>query len=55
MSKENIIVVATQSKLHSLGGFPLRIDTGDSKVDKSLFGYYKIITGRNESVVYNAE
>lgn len=54
IGKENIIVIASQSKLHSLGGIPLRIDTGDTEVDKILTGYYKIITGFNETVVYNA-
>ncbi|MBU1101245.1 MAG: ATP-NAD kinase family protein [Bacteroidetes bacterium] len=54
IGKGNIIIVATQSKLYSLGGIPLRVDTGDIGIDNLLSGYYKIITGLNETVVYNA-
>jgi len=55
VGKENIIVIATQMKLASLGGYPLRIDTGNAELDRSLSGYYKVITGFNRFVAAKAE
>jgi predicted polyphosphate/ATP-dependent NAD kinase len=51
--KRNIIVVATPTKLASIGtGRHLLVDTGDSEVDKSLTGYIRVVTGyREESAV----
>lgn len=53
--RENIIVVATPSKLASLRGAPLLVDTGDNDVDKSLTGYVKVITGYGRSATYKVE
>jgi predicted polyphosphate/ATP-dependent NAD kinase len=53
--RENIIVVATPSKLASLRGAPLLVDTGDNDVDKSLTGYIKVITGYGRSASYKVE
>ncbi len=52
IGKENIIVVATKQKLNSLNGEPILVDTGDYELDKILSGYFKIVTGYNERVVY---
>ncbi len=43
VGKENIIVIATKTKLKTIDG-PLRVDTGDTKLDEELSGYYRIIT-----------
>jgi len=48
----NIIVVSTAGKIHSLGGRPLWVDTGDQKVDRMLSGYVRVVTGYNEQIVY---
>ncbi|MFP8890568.1 ATP-NAD kinase family protein [Natrialbaceae archaeon A-CW2] len=48
---DNIVIVATQDKLISLNGEPLRVDTGDKKVDKSLAGYTKVVTAVGERMV----
>jgi len=50
--KDNIIIVATRRKLHSLHGRPLLIDNGDKELDKQLKGYYKIVTGYRERTIY---
>lgn len=51
IGKENIMVIATMEKILTLGGEPLRVDTGDHKVDSFLTGYIRIITGFREEIV----
>jgi len=48
----NVIVVATQTKLLSLEGRPLLVDTGDDDLDAQLAGYAKVVTGLNERTMY---
>lgn len=55
IGKENMIVVATQQKMASLGGQTLRLDTGLDELDQQLAGYYRVITGRDQYVVAKAE
>lgn len=50
--KENILVAATKTKLHSFSGRPLLVDTGNKRADSLLQGYIKVITGYKEWVVY---
>ena len=52
IGKENIIILATKTKLKALDGRPLIVDSGDSKLDSELSGYYPIITGYHDSVMY---
>jgi len=52
VGRTNIIIVATRRKLNSLHGRPLLVDTGDEELDEQLKGYYKIITGYHERIVY---
>ncbi|CCQ12463.1 ATP-NAD kinase [Pseudoalteromonas luteoviolacea B = ATCC 29581] len=52
IGKENIIVVATKTKLKALNGRPLIADTGDLALDEALSGYIKVITGYNDYVMY---
>lgn len=49
--RENIIVIASRAKILSLGGQPLRVDTGDEQTDRLLSGYMKVITGAQESSI----
>ena len=52
VGKENLIIIATPSKLSSIGiGEPLRVDTGEPEVDKMLAGYIRVITGFAEEAV----
>lgn len=52
LGKDNIIVVATKTKLKALNGRPLIADTGDQELDELLSGYIKVITGYNDYVMY---
>jgi predicted polyphosphate/ATP-dependent NAD kinase len=51
VGRDNIIVVSTKEKLYTLGNQPLRVDTGDRKVDEMLSGYIQVVTGYNERAV----
>jgi len=52
IGKENITIIATSEKLASLHTRPLLLDTGDKEVDIWLSGYYRIITGYDQAVIY---
>ena len=52
VKKEQILLAVTKSKLLSLGGRPMLVDTGDAEVDTYLSGYYRIHFHANESTVY---
>jgi predicted polyphosphate/ATP-dependent NAD kinase len=49
---ENILVLCTPGKLHTLAGRPLLVDTGDVELDRQLSGHISIITGYGERAVY---
>lgn len=48
VGKQRIIVAATKSKLQSIDGGVLRIDTGDVEVDRMLKGYIRVVTDYRE-------
>ena len=48
----NVIVVSTTGKIHSLRGRPLWVDTGDQEVDRMLGGYVQVVTGYDERIIY---
>lgn len=52
VGRDNIIVVATPEKIHSLRGRPFLVDTGDPAVDDLLCGYIRVVTGFREQLVY---
>jgi predicted polyphosphate/ATP-dependent NAD kinase len=52
VNKENIIIVAPMSKILSLQGRPMRVDTGDNEIDKMLKGYTRVITGYKNEIAY---
>jgi predicted polyphosphate/ATP-dependent NAD kinase len=49
---DHVIVIATQTKLLSLAGRPLLVDTGEPALDEALAGYVKVITGLGERTMY---
>lgn len=54
IGRDNIIIIATKTKLNSISG-SLRVDTGDSDLDKELRGYYRIITDYDYYTVKKVE
>jgi predicted polyphosphate/ATP-dependent NAD kinase len=52
LDKDNILLVATKSKLSNLSGRPLIVDSGDAHVDQQLSGLISIITGYHDQVLY---
>jgi predicted polyphosphate/ATP-dependent NAD kinase len=48
VGKQRIIVAATKSKLQSIEGNVLRVDTGDVETDKMLKGYIRVVTDYRE-------
>jgi len=52
IGRENIIVVSSRSKIASLEGRPLVVDTGDLELDAQLSGLIKIVTGYDDAVLY---
>jgi predicted polyphosphate/ATP-dependent NAD kinase len=48
VGKQRIIVAATRSKLESIEGKVLRVDTGDAEVDSTLRGYIRVVTDYRE-------
>nr|WP_220493883.1 ATP-NAD kinase family protein [Shewanella sp. SG41-4] len=52
LQKDNILILATKTKLKALDGRPLIVDSGDPELDKALTGYYKIVTGYHDYVMY---
>ena len=52
LGKENILLIATKSKISNLSGRPLIVDSGDLAVDQQLSGLVSIITGYHDQVLY---
>ncbi len=52
VGKENILVVATKSKLQSLHGKPLIVDVNSIQCERDLAGLIPIITGYQDLVLY---
>jgi predicted polyphosphate/ATP-dependent NAD kinase len=54
VGKQNIIIVATPSKIETLDG-PLLVDTGDPKCDRYLSGFIRVLIGYNEEAVLKVD
>lgn len=47
---DNIIVIASKTKLETLGNRPILVDTGDIELDQALCGMVRVITGYEDAV-----
>lgn len=52
LGKENVLLVATKSKISNLSGRPLIVDSGDTAVDMQMSGLVSVITGYHDQVLY---
>jgi predicted polyphosphate/ATP-dependent NAD kinase len=48
----NITIVAAKSKISALEGRALLVDTNDPRLDLELTGYYSIVTGYDDHILY---
>ena len=52
VGRDNILVLATKTKIRELDGRPLLLDTGDPELDKVLSGTMTVLTGYNDRILY---
>ncbi|WP_237068391.1 ATP-NAD kinase family protein [Microbulbifer guangxiensis] len=52
VGRENLIVVATKTKITELGGRPLLVDSGDPDLDRDWSGFIPVITGYRDAILY---
>lgn len=52
VGRDNLIIVASKTKITQLQGRPLLVDTGDPDLDRQLCGYHRVITGYHDTIVY---
>ena len=52
LGRENLIVIATKTKLQQLNGKPLIVDSDDPALNEEFSGPIKVITGFEDSVLY---
>lgn len=52
LGRDNLIVVATRTKLKELEGRPLLVDSGDADLDRELCGLIPVVTGYEDEVLY---
>lgn len=52
VGRDNIIIVATKTKLEALNGRPLIVDSGDEALNRELAGLIPIVTGYHDKVLY---
>lgn len=51
VGRDNIWLLATKTKLNSLQGRPLRVDTNEPELDRELGGLMRVITGYHDEVL----
>ncbi|WP_308367917.1 MULTISPECIES: ATP-NAD kinase family protein [unclassified Microbulbifer] len=52
VGRDNLVVVATKTKITELNGRPLLIDSGDAALDESWSGFIRVITGYRDAILY---
>lgn len=52
VGRDQLRVIATKTKLKTLAGRPLCIDSGDPQLDREWQGYIPVITGYTDTVLY---
>lgn len=52
VGRDNLIVIATKTKITDLNGRPLLVDSNDPVMDRALSGYIPVITGYRDKILY---
>lgn len=52
LDKSQFLIIASQSKLRALEQRPLLIDSNDRELDKTLAGFYPVITAWQQQILY---
>ena len=52
VGRDNLIVVATKTKITELDGRPLLVDSGDPELDDNWSGFIRVITGYRDAILY---
>jgi len=52
VGRDNLVVVATKTKITELGGRPLLVDSGDSALDEAWSGFIRVVTGYRDAILY---
>ena len=52
LPRDNLLIVGTRTKLRSLEGRPLLLDTDDPELDLAMSGLHEIITGYDDRLLY---
>lgn len=51
---DNLLVIATKTKLKTLAGRPFLLDSGDPELDQELTGVRRVLSGYREEMLYPA-
>jgi predicted polyphosphate/ATP-dependent NAD kinase len=52
VGRDNLLVLATKTKITELGGRPLLLDTDDPALDRAYSGLIRVVTGYRDSILY---
>jgi predicted polyphosphate/ATP-dependent NAD kinase len=52
VGRNNLLVIATKTKITALNGRPLLVDSNDPVLDKALAGYIPVTTGYRDRILY---
>ncbi|WP_231756992.1 ATP-NAD kinase family protein [Microbulbifer elongatus] len=52
VGRDNLMVIATKTKITELGGRPLLIDSGDPQLDEAWSGFVRVVTGYRDEILY---
>jgi predicted polyphosphate/ATP-dependent NAD kinase len=52
VGRDNLVVIATKTKITALNGRPLLVDSNDPALDKALAGYIPVTTGYRDRILY---
>lgn len=49
---DNIVILASKTKITQLQGRPLLVDSNDAELDASFVGYRQVVTGYHDAILY---